>query len=188
MIRLGSFPLDTAELCLLCVATTPWEIFLAFWIEDETRLGFWDALIVAAAIKSDADRVLSEDLNADDLRSPNRESVCEDALSHHVWRLSPTVISVNIRASHQRSRQLWKSRVRTAFTDLEGSSRFSCAQPRFVCCTRSCTDCCSLNCRQSVPGLERLHRSRPTLHRPCTIFRSPRGFFLWTPTAEKNCT
>jgi len=46
-----------------CVETTPSEILNAFRIEDESRLGFWDALIVAAAIKSGANRVLSEDLN-----------------------------------------------------------------------------------------------------------------------------
>lgn len=47
----------------MCVATTPSEIFLAFRIEDETRLRSLDALIVAAAINSNADRVLWEDLN-----------------------------------------------------------------------------------------------------------------------------
>jgi len=47
-----------------CVETTPSEISNAFRIEDESRLGFWDALIVAAAIKSGANRILSEDLNA----------------------------------------------------------------------------------------------------------------------------
>jgi len=47
-----------------CVETTPSEISKAFHIEDESRLGFWDALIVAAAIKSGAHRILSEDLNA----------------------------------------------------------------------------------------------------------------------------
>jgi predicted nucleic acid-binding protein len=46
-----------------CVETTPLEISHAFRIEDESRLGFWDALIVAAAIKSGANRILSEDLN-----------------------------------------------------------------------------------------------------------------------------
>jgi predicted nucleic acid-binding protein len=46
-----------------CVATTPEEIKQAFRIEDEARIGFWDALIVAAAIKSGATRILSEDLN-----------------------------------------------------------------------------------------------------------------------------
>jgi predicted nucleic acid-binding protein len=46
-----------------CVATTPEEIKRAFQIEDEARIGFWDALIFAAAIKSGATRILSEDLN-----------------------------------------------------------------------------------------------------------------------------
>jgi predicted nucleic acid-binding protein len=46
-----------------CVATTPEEIKLAFQIEDEARISFWDALIFAAAIKSGAKRILSEDLN-----------------------------------------------------------------------------------------------------------------------------
>ena len=47
-----------------CVDTTIDEISAAFRIEDEVRIGFWDALIVAAAIKAGADRILSEDLNA----------------------------------------------------------------------------------------------------------------------------
>jgi predicted nucleic acid-binding protein len=47
-----------------CVETKLSEISNAFRIEDESRLGFWDALIVAAAIKSGAHRILSEDLNA----------------------------------------------------------------------------------------------------------------------------
>lgn len=47
-----------------CTETTTSEISNAFRIEDESRLGFWDALIVASAIKSGANRVLSEDLNA----------------------------------------------------------------------------------------------------------------------------
>jgi predicted nucleic acid-binding protein len=46
-----------------CVDTTPAEIAAAFRIEDESRIGFWDALIIAAARKAGADRVLSEDLN-----------------------------------------------------------------------------------------------------------------------------
>lgn len=46
-----------------CIVTTPEEIQRAFRIEDEARIGFWDALIVAAAIKSGATRILSEDLN-----------------------------------------------------------------------------------------------------------------------------
>jgi predicted nucleic acid-binding protein len=47
-----------------CVETTPAEISTAFRIEDESRIGFWDALIVASAVKSGATRILSEDLNA----------------------------------------------------------------------------------------------------------------------------
>lgn len=46
-----------------CVDTTSEEISAAFRIEDEARIGFWDALIVAAALKAGADRILSEDLN-----------------------------------------------------------------------------------------------------------------------------
>src|ERR1017187_6657082 len=46
-----------------CIETTPAEISNAFRIEDEARIGFWDALIVASAIKCAAVRVLSEDLN-----------------------------------------------------------------------------------------------------------------------------
>ena len=47
-----------------CVDTTPAEISAAFQIEDESRIGFWDALIVASALRSGATRILSEDLNA----------------------------------------------------------------------------------------------------------------------------
>ncbi len=46
-----------------CVETTPDEISTAFRIEDEAGIGFWDALIVAAARKAGADRLLTEDLN-----------------------------------------------------------------------------------------------------------------------------
>ena len=46
-----------------CVDTTPSDISVAFRIEDEHRIGFWDALIIASAIKSGATRILSEDLN-----------------------------------------------------------------------------------------------------------------------------
>lgn len=49
---------------LWCVATTPEEISAAFRIEDEARICFWDALIVATAHKAGAARILSEDLNA----------------------------------------------------------------------------------------------------------------------------
>ena len=47
-----------------CIDTTAAEIKDAFRIEDESRIGFWDALIVASAVKSGASRILSEDLNA----------------------------------------------------------------------------------------------------------------------------
>lgn len=46
------------------VAVTPAEISSAFQIEDQARIGFWDALIIACALKSGAARIASEDLNA----------------------------------------------------------------------------------------------------------------------------
>ena len=46
------------------LVVSSYEISTAFRIEDEYRIGFWDALIVAAALKSGASRILSEDLNA----------------------------------------------------------------------------------------------------------------------------
>jgi len=47
-----------------CVQTAPAEISSAFRIEEESRIGFWDALIVASAVKAGANRILSEDLDA----------------------------------------------------------------------------------------------------------------------------
>jgi predicted nucleic acid-binding protein len=47
-----------------CIETTPTEIATAFRLEDDCRIGFWDALILAAAIKCGASRILSEDLSA----------------------------------------------------------------------------------------------------------------------------
>ena len=47
-----------------CVDMTAEEISAAFRIEDEAHIGFWDALIIAAAVTTGADRILSEDLNA----------------------------------------------------------------------------------------------------------------------------
>ena len=44
--------------------TTPAEIASAFRIEDESRISFWDALIVSSAAKSGATRILSEDFSA----------------------------------------------------------------------------------------------------------------------------
>jgi predicted nucleic acid-binding protein len=46
-----------------CVETTPKEIKRAFQIEDQARINFWDAMIIAAAIRSGASLILSEDLN-----------------------------------------------------------------------------------------------------------------------------
>ena len=61
-------PKDSARLVvssysIWSVETTPAELSVAFRIEDESGIGFWDALIVAAAAKSGATRLLSEDLN-----------------------------------------------------------------------------------------------------------------------------
>lgn len=62
-------PKDVARLVvssysIWCMETTPAEIAAAFRIEDESRIGFWDALIVASAVKAGTVRILSEDLNA----------------------------------------------------------------------------------------------------------------------------
>src|SRR4051812_43420205 len=46
-----------------CVDMTSEEVSAAFQIEDEAHIGFWDALIVAVAVKAGADRILSEDLS-----------------------------------------------------------------------------------------------------------------------------
>jgi predicted nucleic acid-binding protein len=46
-----------------CTETTPTEIASAFRIEGESRIGFWNALIVSSASKSGATRILLEDLN-----------------------------------------------------------------------------------------------------------------------------
>jgi predicted nucleic acid-binding protein len=42
---------------------TPADIAAAFQIEDDARIGFWDALIIAVAVRSGARLLLSEDLN-----------------------------------------------------------------------------------------------------------------------------
>ena len=39
------------------------DVTAAFQIEDDAQVSFWDALIVAVAVRSGATRVLSEDLN-----------------------------------------------------------------------------------------------------------------------------
>ena len=47
-----------------CTRTTSDDIISAFRIEDESKISFWDALICASALKSNAQVILSEDLNA----------------------------------------------------------------------------------------------------------------------------
>lgn len=56
--------LVVSSYAIWCTETTAAEIASAFWIEDESRIGFWDALIVSSASKNGATRILSEDLNA----------------------------------------------------------------------------------------------------------------------------
>ena len=56
--------LVVSSYAIWCNETSPAEIASAVRIEDESRIGFWDALIVSAASKSGATRILSEDLNA----------------------------------------------------------------------------------------------------------------------------
>lgn len=46
-----------------CLAPETGDVNEAFRIEDEAGISFWDALIVAAAARSGATRVLSEDLH-----------------------------------------------------------------------------------------------------------------------------
>ena len=47
-----------------CIDPRIEDVDAAFRIEDEASISFWDALIVAAAARSGAKRVLSEDLNS----------------------------------------------------------------------------------------------------------------------------
>src|SRR6266704_2575276 len=56
--------LVVSSYAMWCMETTPTEISAAFRIEDESRIGFWDALIISSAAKSGASRILSEDLSA----------------------------------------------------------------------------------------------------------------------------
>lgn len=44
---------------------TPADLASAYEIEDAAKIGFWDALIIAAAARAGAVRIVSEDLNAD---------------------------------------------------------------------------------------------------------------------------
>jgi predicted nucleic acid-binding protein len=64
MYRITIYICIGIRFAMWCVDTTHAEISAAFRIEDDYRIGFWDALIVASALKSGANRILSEDLNA----------------------------------------------------------------------------------------------------------------------------
>jgi len=60
----GSARVVVSNYTAWCTETTLAEISAAFRIEDESRISFWDALIVSSAAKCGAIRILSEDLNA----------------------------------------------------------------------------------------------------------------------------
>jgi predicted nucleic acid-binding protein len=47
-----------------CIETALADISTAFQVEDESQIGFWDALVFASAARGGAARLLSEDLNA----------------------------------------------------------------------------------------------------------------------------
>ncbi|HEY6389010.1 MAG TPA: PIN domain-containing protein [Candidatus Acidoferrum sp.] len=47
-----------------CIENTLVDISTAFQIEDQSQIGFWDALIIASAAKGGAMRLVSEDLNS----------------------------------------------------------------------------------------------------------------------------
>jgi predicted nucleic acid-binding protein len=47
-----------------CVEASADDISTAFRIEDQARIGFWDALMLASASRSGAARIVSEDLSA----------------------------------------------------------------------------------------------------------------------------
>lgn len=65
-------PLSKPEARSVVDTYAPWcaagitsgDIIAAFQIEDQARIGFWDALIIAVAARSGARRVVSEDLSA----------------------------------------------------------------------------------------------------------------------------
>src|SRR5260370_11457859 len=47
-----------------CIETALADISTAFQVEDESHIGFWDALVIASAARGGAARLLSDDLNA----------------------------------------------------------------------------------------------------------------------------
>ena len=65
-------PLTKAEARGVVDTYAPWcvdgittkNLSAAFQIEDQARIGFWDALIIAVAARAGARRLVSEDLNA----------------------------------------------------------------------------------------------------------------------------
>ena len=65
-------PLTKAEARGVVDTYAPWcvdgittnDLSAAFQIEDQARIGFWDALIIAVAARAGARRLVSEDLNA----------------------------------------------------------------------------------------------------------------------------
>jgi predicted nucleic acid-binding protein len=65
------FPLGKDDARRLVNLYVPWsveasvaDIRTAFQIEDEGRISFWDALIVASAVRAGAGRLVTEDLRA----------------------------------------------------------------------------------------------------------------------------
>jgi predicted nucleic acid-binding protein len=66
-----AIPLPKQDARLVVDTYAPWctlvsstEILLAFRIEEQASLSFWDSLIVASASSAGATKLLSEDLNA----------------------------------------------------------------------------------------------------------------------------
>lgn len=69
-VRKIALPLSKSQARAIISNYTPWcvetgwgDLSVAFQIEDEAQVGFWDALIIASAMKSGASRLLTEDLN-----------------------------------------------------------------------------------------------------------------------------
>jgi predicted nucleic acid-binding protein len=46
-----------------CIDVTSADVAAALRIEDDAKIGFWDALIIASAAKAGATKLLTEDLN-----------------------------------------------------------------------------------------------------------------------------
>lgn len=82
-----------------CIKTTVVETSIAFRIESESRIGFWEAVIVASALKSGANRILSEDPNVGQTiagirsKTPWRRRAMPSVLDFHCIFLSQTLWS-----------------------------------------------------------------------------------------------